>query len=669
MSGWDRLSMSKMLILNLSLRTVHITEYYHHERVFVTTDEIRKSQEADTLVTSKDMPAISKTKGVLRTKIQRYKVTWGLPKYCKVYGDGDSIVAVSTQKRRYTTRVMSCECEVNQPNEENRLNLLANSIEGRTDDTINNKVYKRICDPINLKMAYETISRTKGANNLGIDKVTQDGYSNYTIETISKSLKDHSFKFKPIIKIEIPKKDGTKSIIGIPSPRDNIIQKTAANELENIYEKIFLECSHGFRPKKGTHSALKQIWGWTGIKWFVEGDIKKNFDTINHHRLIEILKEEIKDQEFIEFIWKAIRAKYIKTLSNEADYIETGTPEVDTLSPILSNIYLHKLDKFMQKKVNDSKETGAVSLDNPEYKKIHTKIYNNRQLFSKKYRYNSKLLKSQKERRLDEIQKLEKEQAKYKSKIKREGYRIHYVRYADDFLIGINGPRSLVKKIKNEVHEFLKKELLLELNIEKTKITSAVKSRAKFLGAEIMVSRSRTNDQKRINSSFTKKKRKVSTRNTFGQILIMAPIENIVKKLASQSICKIRNFSKRDVIPKRKTSWINLESFIIIEKYNEIWLGILNYYSFAYNRSQLKFIQYLIQHSAACTLMNKLKLRSRAKIFKKFGDKLTIVIPGTKKSVSFAIEKSLKRINSFKTHIKLPYDIYNFSIRNHKNLL
>jgi len=117
-----------------------------------------------------------------------------------------------------------------------------------------------------LIQAYNQISRKKGANTVGVDDETLDGMSKETIRSLSQKLKDHSFRFKPIRRVYIPKKDGSLRPIGIPGPRDKVVQKAAANALEEIFEKEFLKCNHGFRANKGTHTALKEISGWTGVK-------------------------------------------------------------------------------------------------------------------------------------------------------------------------------------------------------------------------------------------------------------------------------------------------------------------------------------------------------------------------------------------------------------------
>lgn len=273
----------------------------------------------------------------------------------------------------------------------------------------------------------------------------------------------------------------------------------------------------------------------------------------------------------------------------------------------------------------DSTESGNTSIPNPEYKKIHNRISNLRQYFSQKKKKN-----------------IHKERAKLPSTTPGKGYRIYYTRYADNFLVGVNGPKRIAEELKEEMRIFLSEKL--KLTLSKTKITRS-DERVLFLGAHIRRHTSRTNDQNRRTK--LGEKRKVRARMPQGSIIVLAPLERIVKRLRSQGICKIRNFSNRDVIPTRKTAWINLETTEIVQKYNEVWTGLLNYYSFAYNRSQLNFIQYLLHHSLACTLMNKLKINSRRQVFKKFGKEITVDKRKSGKPIKFNLIKSLKRINKF----------------------
>lgn len=156
------------------------------------------------------------------------------------------------------------------------------------------------------------------------------------------------------------------------------------------------------------------------------------------------------------------------------------------------------------------------------------------------------------------------------SKIPGKGHRIYYVRYADDFLIGINGHYDIAVKVREEVANYLEEVLKLKLNMDKTKITSATNDRATFLGAQVRAITSQTNDQPRRKGSKTDAGRKIRARIPQGHIRAFVPLERVVKKLQEQGMCKIRDFARRDVIPTRKVAWVNLEMDDIISRYNYV---------------------------------------------------------------------------------------------------
>ena len=660
---------------------LHRRYFNYHRNIFNTT-EIRRSWNVDKLLncmlvysneTKDDLKSESQIFANSRVTLAKHNnptMLMGLPKSCKRYGNGVFIVAAKV--RFYTTTLTGSEGEGKQSISCESLNR-SNRRDLNKHNTIN--IYDTLLNPDFIWEAYWKISKKKGANTASVDKKTLDGFSNSDVSNIIQKLKDHSFAFKPVKRVYLEKPNGKKRPIGIPSPKDKVILKAMSMVLEKIYEPEFLNTSHGFRPNRGTHSALESITKWTGTKWFIEGDITACFDSIQHHLLIKILSKKINDKQFLDLCWKAIRVNYV-----EFPHVDigkkniVGTAQGSTLSPILANILLHEFDLYMNGLIIESNVTGPTSKANPVYKKLHTKISNLRQAFLPSWKYKP-LFDNEKQQRLIEILSLEKLRRQLPSTIKSEGFRVYYVRYADDFLVGINGNEIVAKSLKLKIEEFLEHELQLSLNVSKTKITSATTNRAFFLGSYIRAITSRTNDQPNRKNSFTGSGRKIRARTPQGYIRCFAPIENIVKKLQEQGICRIVNFKNRQVIPTRKTSWVFLDVELIIQKYNYLWNGLLNYYSFAYNRAQLNFVQYLIHHSAACTLMNKLKLSSRAKVFKKFGRNLTVIKQNEQKStkpIQLNYRSTLTRLEKFNIgkqenkNIGLPYYVFDYAIRSKK---
>lgn len=660
--------MNRMLISNLSQRLGFITKCFNRNRTFVRACESRRNQYQELPFTTPiALNVICMTKGILRVNIPVVAVTVGLPKSRKRYGNGGLIVA-ATQNASFgnTSKVMFRECEVIQRRKLTTSNLGMGHKKLVQD--LNNKFYQdKICSPEKLVQAYEFVSKNKGSNTKGVDLETLDSYSKDAINSVSSCLKDHSFKFKPIRQVEIPKPNCGIWKLGIPSPIDKVVQKVITMALEEIYEPKFLNSSHGFRPNRGAHSAIESITYWVGTKWFIEGDISKCFDTLDCHILEQLLKKEIFSKPFIDLYWKVVKSHYINPINKVEEFSNVGVPQGGVLSPILLNIYLHELDKFMQIIVDESEKSGPISIENPVYKKVHTEISNKKQYLSLTYRYNRNLTEEQEQKILKEILMLEKVRAKYPSTIQGAGYRVYYVRYADDFLIGINGPRRMAEELKQKLQKFLLNELKLILHLEKTKITRSDQGVC-FLSARLKCHTSRTHDQKQRTNSVTKTGRKVRARVSQGGIIALVPLEHLVRKLQLQGVCKIRSLRKHDVIPTRKTTWTNLELFTIVKKYNDVWLGLLNYYSFAYNRCQLNWIQYLLHHSLACTFMNKLKLNSRKQVFKKYGNTIK-VRDKNGKVIAFKFKNNLPRIDKFSNNtLSSGLETFKYSLRTRSRL-
>lgn len=270
-----------------------------------------------------------------------------------------------------------------------------------------------------------------------------------------------------------------------------------------------------------------------------------------------MLELKIDDKEFIDFYWKCVRCDYVTLGIGSAESVDIsekgliGTPQGGTLSPILSNIYLHELDQFILSEILEpAKLSGKTSIPNPKYLCIHKRVSKLRQSFSP--RWNKGLSQEQEADRLAEILDLEKRRRAVTSTLPGPGYRVYYVRYADDFLVGVNGTFVHAAKLRATIGKFLQEELNLQLNLEKTHLTNALKDRAQFLGAQIRVLTSRTGDTKvvrRKTSTGRKARQRVS-----GGIILMAPLESLVKRLADQGICKVVDFRNRKIRATRKTA-------------------------------------------------------------------------------------------------------------------
>ncbi|BDD77377.1 hypothetical protein Mp_Mg00800 (mitochondrion) [Marchantia polymorpha subsp. ruderalis] len=447
--------------------------------------------------------------------------------------------------------------------------------------------YEQLLDPEIFRLAYELKKSKSGNMKPGADKETLDGFSQAYVEKVVRQLKDESFQFRPSRREFIPKADGKLRSLGIPSPRDKIVQEVMRRILEPVFEPRFLDSSHGFRPHRSPHTALRQIRRWTGTSWMIEGDIKGYFDNIDHHLLAGFIAELVKDQRLLGLYWKLVRAGYVNQGKAEP-HLLTGVPQGRILSPLLSNIYLHQFDLFMEEIKVKYTTTGALSKNNPIYSKARNKYY--------------KLVKSFKASSA-EIIRARRDMLKMTYGIQ-TGSRVRYVRYADDWVIGVTGPKALAVQIKEEVSTFLQEKLKLSLQAEKTRITNLSRSEALFLGTLISITSRKYVQSQKVGGGHR--------RASLGRIRLCIPIDILIGKLSQMGACDEKG------TPKAVTKWIFLNVGEIINKYMAVFRGYYNYYSFADDIHHLLRIIYILRYSAINTVARKLGLNT-AKVIKRFG--------------------------------------------------
>ena len=352
------------------------------------------------------------------------------------------------------------------------------------------RLYRNLYNPEFYYLAFKNIYANKGAMTPGVDGTTLDCFSEKRIAKIIESLKNHSYQPKAARREYIPKKSNPKKKrpLGIPSGNDKLIQEVVRMILESIYEPTFSKNSHGFRPKRGCHTALKQIHDtFTGTHWFVEGDIEACFDSFDHQITIELLRRRIDDEAFIGLIWKFLKAGYMEQWTYHRTYC--GTPQGSGISPILANIYLNELDMFMETlKITYDRGSGMGRKLTHEYQMARYQVY--------KYRDAGKAIWSdlnadERRERTKTLKELQRVQRSTTPKDPKDNtYKaIQYVRYADDFIVGVIGSKTDAEMVKAAIRDFLLEKLKLKLSNTKTKITHT-SERARFLGYDISVSRS-----------------------------------------------------------------------------------------------------------------------------------------------------------------------------------
>lgn len=458
------------------------------------------------------------------------------------------------------------------------------------------RLYRNLYNPEFYLQAYQNIYANKGAMTSGIDGMTLDGFGKEVVDTLILQIKNHTYQPNPVKRVYIPKKNGKKRPLGISSSADKLVQEVIRMILESIYEPTFSKRSHGFRHDKSCHTALQQIQNtFTGIKWFVEGDIKGYFDNINHHILVNILRERIKDEAFIELIWKFLKSGYMEKWEYNATY--SGVAQGSGFSPILANLYLDKFDKYIEEymKTFNKGKTRKVGKD-------YGRLKGRYQLYNEKCRANWNNMNDQeKQIALKELKRLRKEYLSvFSGEQMDSNYRkLQYTRYCDDFLIGIIGSKEDAIKVKQDIKEFLANKLRLELSDEKTLITSG-KDKAKFLSYEITI----------CQDTRTTKTSRGQSRVYFGRVKLYVPKEKWINKLKQYNMLKIINVKgqKEKWKPLERGELAYLKPNEIVMKYNEQIRGLYNYYKIANNVSVLNKYYYIAEYSMYKTLALKYRI-------------------------------------------------------------
>lgn len=487
------------------------------------------------------------------------------------------------------------------------------------------RLYRNLYNEDFYLQALQNIYSNKGAMTPGIDGLTLDGYGKERIDRIISAIKNHSYQPQPVRRQYIQKKNGKMRPLGISSSDDKLVEEVMRMMLECIYDASFSKRSHGFRPKRSCHSALLQLQhDFTGVKWFVEGDIKSYFDTIDHQILMSIIRKRIKDEAFIELLWKFLRAGYMENWTYNATY--SGIAQGSGFSPILANVYLNEFDRFMENYKKGFDKGSERELDE-RYMKAKIK----HQSFSKKTAKEwHNLTEEEKKSALRKIKELKKEFQKFPTRNPMDDKykRIQYVRYADDFIIGVIGSKNDAEQIKTDVGRFLSDELKLEMSKEKTLITSS-KDKARFLGYDVTIN----ND-----NSMVKVKGKTSRIYTY-KVKLYLPKDKWMGKLSDYGVLKIISKPGQNEIwkPLQRDDYIFLAPHQIVQRYNAQIRGIYNYYRLASNVSVLNKFYYIMEYSMYKTFAAKYRITmTKAKL--KFTKDKEFKIPyKTKSGTKYAI--------------------------------
>lgn len=515
------------------------------------------------------------------------------------------------------------------------------------------RLYRILFNEEMFCVAYQKIASNDGCTTKGSDGQSIDNMSLTRIEKLIASLKDESYKPYPSRRVHIPKKNGKTRPLGIPTFEDKLVQEIVRMILEAIYEGQFEYTSHGFRPKRSCHTALLQIQKeFNGAKWFIEGDIKGFFDNINHDVLINTLRKRITDDRFLRLIRKFLNAGYVEDWKFHNTY--SGTPQGGIVSPILANIYLDSLDKYVKEYIQRFDKGGKrkpgkerIEFDNERKRTV-------RKLKSVKD-------ETEKTALVARLKAIEQERAAFPSGDEMdENYRrLKYVRYADDFMLGVIGSKEDANRIKEDIKSFLSQTLALELSDEKTLITYTCKA-AKFLGYEITVSKD--NHQRRDVRG--------RLRRTYGKrVRLNVSMDTLRNKLLEYGAMEIKIRNGKEVWkPKCRSGLIYNNDLEILDRYNRELVGFCNYYLIANNCVLLHNFRFIMEYSMYKTFAGKYKSSVR-KINKKYRKDKRFVVEYEQKGViktrNFYKASFQRRTTAFDQSCDLqPYSIADVSRTN-----
>ena len=447
-------------------------------------------------------------------------------------------------------------------------------------------------------VAYKNLYANGGAGTKGVNEDTADGFSEAKIKRIIKSLAEETYTPTPVRRTYIAKQNNKakKRPLGIPTFTDKLVQEVIRMILEAVYEPLFLECSHGFRPKRGCHTALKSLKKeMSGARWFVEGDIKGCFDNIDHATLAGLVNTKIKDMKFIKLIYKFLKAGYMENWKYHKTY--SGTPQGSGCSPILANIYLNELDKFVMKLKGEFDKLERHGKRTFEYGQIKRQT-------EKLSKAIEKADGEERQRLIEEYKQARAVMLKTPSKSQTDK-KLKYIRYADDFLISVNGNREDCQRIKDALAEFLRDTLKMELSDEKTLITHS-NEYARFLGYDVRV---RRNGKIKRGGKLKQAKRTLNNNTE----LAVPFADKIHKTIFEKGIARYKD---NELVPYSRPYLLNLTDLEIVTLYNAELRGICNYYNLASNFNKLSYFAYLMEYSCLKTLAAKHKSRVKKTIAK-----------------------------------------------------
>jgi len=436
------------------------------------------------------------------------------------------------------------------------------------------RVYRKIRDRDLFLQAYGKLYANKGATTPGIEPSdTVDGMSLARIDKIISQLEQRQYQWQPARRAYVTKKNGKRRPLGLPGWTDKLLQEVIRQILEAYYEPRFSAYSHGYRPGRGCHTALEQIQKkWKGVKWFIKADIKGCFNNLDHKLILKLIGTDMPDQHFLKLLKDMLKAGYMEDWQYHQTY--SGVPQGGIVSPIVSNIILNELDKYIEHTLIPEYTRGQKRQTNSDYNQIRNQRAKAKAVGDvQSYR----ALTSQ----MRQIPSVKPDDDQFR--------RLYYCRYADDLLLGFAGPKAEATEIQQRIVDFLQ-SLNITTSDEKSFINHAESELTRFVGYDLSARRSNTKLTREKNGRC--KKRSINS-----GIKLFVPREAVKEREKQYT---------RLGKPIHSKGLTHYSDYEIVMRYNLEFQGLANYYALAQNVSKrLQPLKYVYMQSLAKTLAHK----------------------------------------------------------------
>lgn len=488
-------------------------------------------------------------------------------------------------------------------------------------------LYKTLYNPCVLIISYFMVKNKKTRN---VDDVCIENITLASIISLSKELQSKKYSPNPIKRVFIPKANGKMRPLGMEAPKDKVVQKALLIILTPLFKNVFLDSSHGFSASRNCHSALKCIYyEWRGIKWFIECDFVSCFDRISHPIVLSIFNEYLKDYWTSNLLNQFLKKGYIHfgDLCDSRLELKMGTLQGSIISSFICNILLHKLDCFMAEYISKYSNFVSSLKKTEKYMEIDWKpIWRTIRKLTNKNASGIKIRAVVRTiRKLDATRKDSRYYQEYF-----ETKRIQYIRYADDFIIGLISDKKFAFKTLSIVSLF-SDSLGMKLDSKKSGV-KYYKKGIVFLGFKIYGD---------YNSNVKWRTNKNSNSRTFGDDVLKfgIPLERLFEQYADRGFFqKVKNKKFEKFVGRRQDKWLFLDHECdIIQHFNSVIRNIKYYYSCSTYKSVLNRFWHNLKRSAALTIAHKNKKRNAKWAFKKYGKDLTVTNRKGDRTVSFGL--------------------------------